>query len=403
MQLRAMAVGTKKRKLREASEEETGTGKKLKRKNRNQQTGDTISQNDELQNDPGNDGPTSWQEAGKGAGKSGKGRGRAHARGNSMTSRPSALKMLRPRKGRNYTKTVALPASIVDNAKTGELKAMLVGQIARALTIFSIDEVVIFEDRSDAEQSRDNDGVSRALAFFIRNLQYLETPQYLRRQLLPMHGDLKWVGLLSPLDAPHHVRRYERIAYREGAVILPEKCPEPPEGETGCWVNCGLDEPVWAVGEEIPDGLRVTIRLDQTSAKGGHARGVPVAPTEPRTKAGFYWGYQVRIAKSLSEVFSECPFDGGYDFSIGTSERGESFGLGTSLPQFKHLLLTLGGLGGLEEVINDELSGYAASTDPSSLFDRYVNICPEQTSRTIRTEEALVIALTLLSSRLGDR
>ena len=33
----------------------------------------------------------------------------------------------------------------------------------------------------------DQDGISNGMAFFARNLQYLETPQYLRKQLVPVH------------------------------------------------------------------------------------------------------------------------------------------------------------------------------------------------------------------------
>mmetsp|Transcript_26407 Transcript_26407/g.53521 ORF Transcript_26407/g.53521 Transcript_26407/m.53521 type:complete len:407 (-) Transcript_26407:84-1304(-) len=340
---------------------------------------------------------------GKGARDGGKSKGKGKGSGGKpSSSRPSALRMLKPSTGRSRTVSVALPASIIENCQSGELKAMLVGQIARAATVFSVDEIVLYEDRSDAPQSNDSEGLSRGLAFFVRNLQYLETPQYLRRELLPMHRDLKWVGLLSPLDAPHHLRKYEKLAYREGAVLPADKAPKQPprnaEGP-GCWVNCGIGEAVWVSGQEIPSGVRVTVKLDENKDEAAPS-GVAVAPTEPRTKLGFYWGYQVRIAKSLQAVFEECPFEGGsYDLTIGTSERGESMGL-HGLPKFKHLLLAFGGLGGLEEAIDDELSGYPASTNPSTLFTRYVNICPTQTSRTIRTEEALLIALTSLRHQL---
>lgn len=37
---------------------------------------------------------------------------------------------------------MALPASIVENAQGGELKALLVGQMARALTIYGVDEAM---------------------------------------------------------------------------------------------------------------------------------------------------------------------------------------------------------------------------------------------------------------------
>eukprot|EP00438_Fugacium_kawagutii_P015504 Skav201352 [mRNA] locus=scaffold2643:75342:92343:+ [translate_table: standard] len=58
------------------------------------------------------------------------------------TSSPNLNKVKRPRKsGRHSTVSVALPASIVENAQGGELKAVLVGQVARALTIYGVDEV----------------------------------------------------------------------------------------------------------------------------------------------------------------------------------------------------------------------------------------------------------------------
>lgn len=49
-----------------------------------------------------------------------------------------------------------------------------------------------------------------------------------------------------------------------------------------------------------------------------------VPPSIPTAESGLYWGYRVRVADSLAQVFSECPYesDGGYDISIGTSERG---------------------------------------------------------------------------------
>ena len=34
-----------------------------------------------------------------------------------------------------------------------------------------------------------------------------------------MHPDLRYAGLLNPLDAPHHVREDEWIEYREGVVL----------------------------------------------------------------------------------------------------------------------------------------------------------------------------------------
>jgi hypothetical protein len=81
--------------------------------------------------------------------------------------------------GRAYTVSVALPGSIVANAQSRELRTYLVGQIARSLAIFNIDEVIVYDDRSVA--SEEDSGKRRPYGdpchFMARVLQYLETPQ----------------------------------------------------------------------------------------------------------------------------------------------------------------------------------------------------------------------------------
>ena len=55
------------------------------------------------------------------------------------------------------------------------------------------------------------------------------------RALIPMHPDLKYAGMLPPLDAPHHLRSTEWGPFREGVVRRSAK------GE-GSWVDVGLDK-----------------------------------------------------------------------------------------------------------------------------------------------------------------
>lgn len=103
---------------------------------------------------------------------------------------------------------------------------------------------------------------------------------------------------------------------------------------------------------------------------------------------------------TLSAVWSECPYEGGYDFTLGTSEHGTPVD-STAVPSFQHLLLVFGGVEGLEPAIaaDEELS--ACGADPSSIFDRYLNLCPVQGSRTIRTEEALLIGMAALQPHIA--
>jgi len=67
--------------------------------------------------------------------------------------------------------------------KRASLLFQLAGQIARAATVFRIDEVVVFDSTPALESGA---------RFLVRILEYLETPDYLRRRLFPMHKNLKF-------------------------------------------------------------------------------------------------------------------------------------------------------------------------------------------------------------------
>lgn len=53
----------------------------------------------------------------------------------------------RPNKPRKYTVSIAVPASILEETCVkDELRTYVVGQIARAATIYSVDEIVVYDD-----------------------------------------------------------------------------------------------------------------------------------------------------------------------------------------------------------------------------------------------------------------
>lgn len=47
------------------------------------------------------------------------------------------------------------------------------------------------------------------------------------------------------------------------------------------------------------------------------------AASAPREEAGLYWGFATRLAKGISGLVRECPFEGGYDLKLGVSEHGQ--------------------------------------------------------------------------------
>ena len=164
--------------------------------------------------------------------------------------------------GRPYTVSLALAGSILDNAQSAELRTYLAGQIARALSIFSIDEVIIFDDEHDKISAEDeqfddgteNDRNSHGCLQLARILQYLECPQYLRKHFFPLHRDLQYAGVLNPTDMPHHLRANEISEYREGIVLEATE-------RSGSLVNVGLKKNC-AVDKILTAGLRVTVQLD---------------------------------------------------------------------------------------------------------------------------------------------
>ncbi len=157
--------------------------------------------------------------------------------------------------------------------------------------------------------------------------------------------------------------------------------------------------------EQIPENTRVALKFKpgaeeaSRDVKSEVISADPVNPDEPREEGGYYWGFNVRKAGCLSDVFTECGYDGGYDITIGTSERGADVETlytdqEQKLENFKHLLIVFGGVAGLEVAVkNDEALQKLGVVEAKDVFDRWVNICPGQGSRTIRTEEAVWIGL----------
>lgn len=69
------------------------------------------------------------------------------------------------------------------------------------------------------------------------------------------------------------------------------------------------------------------------------------------------------------------------------------------LPGFKHLLVAFGGPLGLEAAL--EADKKLKGRDTNEVFDLYLNTCAGQGSRTIRTEEAVLISMAYLQSAVA--
>lgn len=333
-------------------------------------------------------------------------------------------------RGRAWTVSLALPASILQNAQSPELRMYLAGQVARALAIYNVDEVVVFSEPAppqvgrSARRVRPEDPAAVA-SFFATILRYVETPQYLRKHLFPMSGDLRLVGLLNPLALPSHLARDDYARWREGVAV--DRRHGFASGRTGeegpptRFVDVGLDR-LAEVDAPVPTGRRVTVDLKKSgdgydACPGKYLYGALAERGAPARADGTYWGYTVREAGSLAGVFRDPAVCEAYDLVLGTSERGTRLGTGhgalPALPGFKHALIVFGGVQGLEfsasgdeELrrlgMGGEKEGEAdGAVDVAELFDFYINSCPDQGSRTIRTEEAILITMAALKPFLN--
>jgi len=212
-------------------------------------------------------------------------------------------------------------------------------------------------------------------------------------------------------------------------VLDKEKLSAAAASAVGSIVNCGIRGRDLEIDRTLPNGIRCTVQIDRKAyaTPGKKMRGTVVSPTTPREQNGTYWGYTTRLAPSLKAIFDESPYEGGYDFKIGTSERGdvtvddrdfhthfdkalggggeedggaETKGDAGTTRSFQHALIVFGGVAGIEECVDADETLSVAGSDSRSLFDMWVNTCPYQGSRTIRTEEAIWVSLARLRPHL---
>ncbi|KJE93175.1 DNA segment Chr 2 Wayne State University 81 expressed [Capsaspora owczarzaki ATCC 30864] len=347
---------------------------------------------------------------------------------------------------RAYTVSVAIPGSVLHLAQSAELKTYMAGQIARSLSLFNVDEIVIYNDGSGGKQASSSivttegefegagkQATSNPDVFLARVLQYLETPQYLRRQLFPMHRDLKFAGLLAPIESAHHPKQDEFVEFREGLVQSrskgqrgnahshgPASAWDDQEGgeqhhsaplPTSSFVDVGLRTEA-KINVALQPGTRVTVQFPQWSVdnKDGHfsqpshhryPSGNVVTPSLPRELRGLYWGYSVRLVPTLSRALVDCPFNerGRYDLLIGAGDEGDSVDDMSELPEFKHALIVFGGVSGLPAAIEADESMEAHN--PRAVFSKFLSTCPSRGCRSVRPDESLLISLAALRPHLA--
>lgn len=277
-----------------------------------------------------------------------------------------------------FSVSVLLPASLGADVSELRQKTVKLGLVGRALAIFGVDEVCIYND--DDSHTKNQPAEARLIFFLLR---YMETPQYLRKLLFPRSREFRYAGLLPPLRTTHHPLRGEKNMpgdYRDGVVI------EASRGQS--LLEIGLPEKA-AISERLRVGQRLTVRLGKQTGDR-----IPVTPVA-RAEVPEYLGYKVLRAKTLSEALKALKAD----YVIGTSRYGKNLyeavqAIKGSNP--RSVAVAFGGpYAGLFEICERQ------GVDADKLFDVIINTIPNQGTATVRTEEALVATLALLNALIG--
>ena len=99
----------------------------------------------------------------------------------------------------NTRLSVFIPDSFLAETKDLKLRTSKIGVLGRALAVFEVDDVVVYKDLTVQDEKKEGDG-----DFIAEVLSYMDTPQYLRKEAIPIKSELRHVGILPPLRTPHH-------------------------------------------------------------------------------------------------------------------------------------------------------------------------------------------------------
>lgn len=263
-------------------------------------------------------------------------------------------------------RAILIPSSLTMESRDLRVNTLKVGLIARAAAVFRVDRIVIYKDK-EFDDSR----------FISMILRYMDTPQYLRKMLIPRREELRHVGMLPPLRTAHHPTNSETSAlkigeYRVGAVV------ESVGSDGGAWVEIGVDRPIPLRNDrKYAAGQRLNIRI--------FSRNPLAAEPVDRKEIPQYWGYETEVVESLEDYLGSLDA-----FVVLTSKKGK-----VVTPM---LLGELGQKRDLVIAFGSPVKGVDAFLSKAAV-DRYcmINTIPHQGTETVRVEEAVFASLALLN------
>jgi predicted SPOUT superfamily RNA methylase MTH1 len=269
--------------------------------------------------------------------------------------------------------SIAIPASVVSDTPHLREKTSKIGLVGRAISIFRVNEVIVYPDLLGSSQKKDMNLVTTLLA-------YMETPQYLRKALFKLSPDLQYAGILPPLRTPHHPlnRRGKDLnvgEFREGVILS--------KAGGGCVIDIGIEQPVLVRNPEFPIGKRVTVKIVRVGK-------TVEAKIADQRETSEYWGYKVTLEKHpLGEIIKSRNFG----LTLATSKYGKPFAQVARqiVENWERSEYVLVAFGAPSLCLNEIVKREGLLLD--DLVDFVINTIPSQGTKTVRTEEAIIASL----------
>lgn len=269
---------------------------------------------------------------------------------------------------------IAIPDTLFEDSSNLRDKTVKIGVVARCCSIFGVSRIYIYQD----PKGKGETSLMQTL------LEYANLPPYLRRLAYGRNPLLSYAGLLPPIKSPHHLPAVQLSEimigdFRQGYVVRKQR---------RVLADVGLKILV-PIDENVNPGSIITV---QFISQYPNLRGRII----DKRLIDKYWGYEMKIASSLTAAL-DCAKP---DFTVLTSRRGIE--VQRIWPEFEKklssansVLLIFGSPGrGVLEILG------AGSTNDLSWDHLKLNFVPTQQTETVRSEEAMQVTLAIVNLAL---
>lgn len=254
---------------------------------------------------------------------------------------------------------ILIPSTFAADERDMKLRVAKYGMLARSASIYGADRIIIYQDEDPKIDEQ------RSGELLEKYLEYAECPPYLRKQLIPHDEDLKYANIMPALQIiSHGYSDTFREAVVEGGS----------DGELT--LEAGLEDTITAYGD-IDEGERVTVLLT------GDDEGKIITKDE----IDGFWTFDIENRREkLGEVIEDIDKP-----AIVTSSSGD--------PAKEHEE-ELSELDDYMLIFGSAWRGIPLMIERGDLersqIDLSVDFVPEQQTKTVRTEEALPICLSVM-------